>query len=127
MYLGEYEGYVFPEEKLIRHKSVYCHNYYCGLNNEEIYAWSDDDNLTEYSVAGRVFAESFTSEGDILHVYDEFLETPPKIQEKLDEGEKFIKGILRGDDPCEMCDNKLTCRQSYSCPKDGYRCFSWSR
>lgn len=92
MYLGEYEGYVFPADKRIKHKSTYCHNYYYGLHHEEIYAWSDDDNLTEYSIAGLVFAESFADEGDVLHVYDEFLEMPTAIQSKLDEGGRAIKG-----------------------------------
>lgn len=92
MYLGEYEGYVFPADKKIKHKSTYCHNYYYGLHHEEVYAWSDDDNLTEYSIAGLVFAESFTNEGDVLHVYDKFLEMPTAIQSKLDEGGRAIKG-----------------------------------
>lgn len=92
MYLEEYEGYVFPADKRIKHKSTYCHNYYYGLHHEEVYAWSDDDNLTEYSIAGLVFAESFANEGDVLHVYDKFLEMPAAIQSKLDEGGRAIKG-----------------------------------
>lgn len=127
MYLGEYEGYVFPENQLIKHKSTYCHDYYYGLHHEEVYAWSDDDNLTEYSIAGLVFAESFTDEGDVLHVYDEFLETPAAIQIKLDEGEQAMKRILQGDNPCEVCDSKSSCHRLYSCPKEGYQNFNWSR
>ena len=72
MILQEYEGYKFPETSLIKNKSSYNHNYYKGLNGEEIYAVSDDDNYTEYFIAGIPFAESFISEGDILHVYDDF-------------------------------------------------------
>ncbi len=72
MILHEYEGYKFPETALIKNKSSYNHNYYKGLNGEEIYAVSDDDNYTEYFIAGIPFAKSFISEGDILHVYDDF-------------------------------------------------------
>ena len=72
MILQEYEGYRFPPESIIKYKSHYNHMYYKGINGEEIYAISDDDNYTEYFIAGIPFAESFSSEGNILHIYDEF-------------------------------------------------------
>ena len=67
---AQYDGHIFSSAERIVEKSYYCHNYYLGFNGDEIYAESDDDNYTEYSIKGVSFAESFTSEGDIVHVYD---------------------------------------------------------
>ena len=47
-----------------------------GFDGDIICALSDDDNCTTYyldGLNGIEFAESFTSEGDILNVYDDFL------------------------------------------------------
>lgn len=77
MYLGYYEGHVFSNEDRIKDESYYCHNYYRGINGEKVFAHSDDDNWTEYSIDGIAFAESFTSEWDVLHVYSEFRELAP--------------------------------------------------
>lgn len=71
---AQYDGYVFSNAERISEKSYYCHNYYRGFDGEEIYAESDDDNYTEYSIDGVSFAESFTSEEDVIHVYKEFKE-----------------------------------------------------
>ena len=77
MYLGYYDGYQFYHEDIIKEKSYYCHNWYRGIGNDEIYAKSDDDGWTGYYLNGVEFAESFTSEGDVLHVYSEFRELTP--------------------------------------------------
>lgn len=69
---ARYDGYVFENTDLLADKSYYCHNYYRGFDGDEIFAHSDDDNYTEYSINGVAFAESFTSEGDVVHVYNEF-------------------------------------------------------
>ena len=62
--------------------SSYCRNYYEDDDGGLIYAWSDDDDYTEYTEVivinnkfewGETFAESFTSEGEIMHVFDEYL------------------------------------------------------
>ena len=58
-------------------KSSYCHNYYTDDEGNEIYMWSDDDNYSTYECNGVEFAESFTSCGDIIEVYDEFLPQKP--------------------------------------------------
>lgn len=68
MIKAAYEGYVFPKEAWIPEKSGYNHNYYIGVFGEEIYAESDDDNSTDYYYGNCLFAESFCSEGDVLHV-----------------------------------------------------------
>ena len=62
--------------------SSYCRNYYEDSDGGLIYAWSDDDNYTEYTEVivinntfewGETFAESFCNEDDIMHVYSEFM------------------------------------------------------
>lgn len=61
--------------------SYYNHNYYEDDEGNIIYAWSDDDNYTEYTriiisiTDGKkeyleTFAESYTSENDIIRVFD---------------------------------------------------------
>lgn len=69
---AQYDGYVFGKSERIESKSYYCHNYYRGFDGEEIYALSDDDNHTEYFINGIIFAESFTSEEDVVHVFEEY-------------------------------------------------------
>ena len=54
-------------------KSSYCRNYYTDDEGNEIFMWSDDDNYSTYECNGIEFAESFTSCGDIIEVYEEFL------------------------------------------------------
>ena len=54
-------------------KSYYCHNYYIDDEGNEIFMWSDDDNYSTYDCDGVEFAESFTSQDDIMEVYDKFL------------------------------------------------------
>ena len=73
-----YNGYVFTDEQRIKEKSFCNHNYYRGIYGEEIHAWSDDDNWTQYWSNNVPFAESFVSEGNVVHVYDEFLEDNAK-------------------------------------------------
>ena len=112
MILQEYEGYKFPPESIIKHKSHYNHMYYKGINGEEIYSVSDDDNCTEYFIAGIPFAESFSSEGNILHVYDEF-----KLESKAwDEGivnDWYIASVF--DDPPVWTDEHISelCKDFY--------------
>ena len=81
MNLSEYEGKYFNDFIRDDEKSFYCHNYLHGLirngKQDEIYAWSDDDNWTEYRLLtddgySIPFAESFTSEGDKIYVYPEY-------------------------------------------------------
>lgn len=65
--------------------SYYNHNYYKDDEGNIIYAWSDDDNYTEYtrvtfSISDskkqyhETFAESYTSCGDIIEVYKTYLD-----------------------------------------------------
>ena len=54
---GAYNGYVFTDEQRIKEKSFCNHNYYRGIYGEEIYAWSDNDNWTEYWYNNVPFAE----------------------------------------------------------------------
>ena len=54
-------------------KSYYCHNYYIDDEGNEIFMWSDDDNYSTYDCDGVEFAESFTSQDDIMEVYDKFI------------------------------------------------------
>lgn len=83
MDLKEYDGMYFSDFEIIKEKSYYCHNYLKGLirngKQDLIYAWSDDDNWTEYYLVDYYdsryktpFAESFTNENDKIHVYSEF-------------------------------------------------------
>ena len=76
-----YDGKYCGDLLYIPEESYYCHNYYYGFERDgvvdKIYAWSDDDNYTEYYLVGNeayrtAFAESFTSQHDKIHVYDEF-------------------------------------------------------
>ena len=62
--------------------SSYCRNYYEDEDGGLIYAWSDDDGYTEYTEVivinhvfewGETFAESFTSSGDTMEVFPEFM------------------------------------------------------
>lgn len=62
--------------------SSYCRNCYEDEEGDLIYAQSDDDNYTDYMEItitngrmkyGNTFAESFTSRGDIMEVFPEFL------------------------------------------------------
>lgn len=70
----EYDGYCLmnDSDRHIKEKSYYCHNYFRGFNGEEIFAHSDDDNYTAYYINGVPFAESFTNEEDVMHVFSEF-------------------------------------------------------
>ncbi len=54
-------------------KSYYCHNYYTDDEGNEIFMWSNDDDYSTYACGGVEFAESFTSQDEIIEVYDEFL------------------------------------------------------
>lgn len=72
-------------EEVANHRediSWYNNNYYEDDEGNIIHAWSDDDNYTEYTrvtiTNGKreyfeTFAESYTSENDIMIVYDEFM------------------------------------------------------
>ena len=74
--LSKYEGHKFTKDDWIASGSSYCLNFYKGFDGDKICAFSDDDNCTTYyldSLNGIEFAESFTSEGDIIHVYETFL------------------------------------------------------
>ena len=74
--LSKYDGHKFTKDDWIASGSSYCLNFYKGFDGDVICALSDDDNLTTYyldGLNGIEFAESFTSENDIIHVYDDFL------------------------------------------------------
>ena len=81
MKLNGYNGMYFNDFEIIKEKSYYCHNYLKGLirngKQDEIFAWSDDDNWTEYYLVVEdkhiPFAESFTTENNKIVVYAEFL------------------------------------------------------
>ena len=72
-------------EEVAKHRediSSYNHNYYEDDEGNIIYAWSDDDNYTDYcrvTLDGKlkhfheIFAESFCSEGDKMEVFSEFM------------------------------------------------------
>ena len=69
--------------KHLKDISSYNHNYYEDCEGNIIYAWSDDDNYTDYTrvtitsnakILHETFAESFCSQDDIMIVFDEFLE-----------------------------------------------------
>ena len=62
--------------------SSYNHNYYKDDEGNIIYAWSDDDNYTDYTrvtitsvgkIYHETFAESFCSCDDIIEVFSNFL------------------------------------------------------
>lgn len=62
--------------------SSYCNNYYEDEEGNIIFANSDDDNYTDYCLVtfdGRLkhfhktFAESWTSSGNVMEVFTEFL------------------------------------------------------
>ena len=75
-------------EEVARHLkdiSSYCHNYYEDDEGNIIYAWSDDDNYTDYTRATIIadndsinyhetFAESFCTQDDIMAVFEEFMD-----------------------------------------------------
>ena len=63
--------------------SCYCHNYYEDSEGNIIYAQSDDDNYTDYCLVTfdgnlkhfhKSFAESWTSDDDVMEVFTEFME-----------------------------------------------------
>lgn len=58
-------------------KSSYCHNYYTDDEGNEIFVWSDDDNLSIYYHNDIEFAESFFTWDEEICVYDEFLPQKP--------------------------------------------------
>lgn len=62
--------------------SSYCYNYYEDAEGNVIFADSNDDNYTDYCLVtfdGKLkhfhttFAESWTSEGDVIEVFPEFM------------------------------------------------------
>ncbi len=73
---SKYQGHKFTKNDWIKSGSSYCLNFYRGFDDDIICALSDDDNCTTYyldGLNGIEFAESFTSEGDTLQVYSDFL------------------------------------------------------
>ena len=68
---SSYDGKMLSEFEHMPSLSYYCHNYYKGFGNDILYAESDDDNRTYYKIDGddRWFAESLSSEGNIIHVF----------------------------------------------------------
>lgn len=54
--------------------SHYNYNYYLGFDKDLLFSKSDDDNTTEWWLVSdgefKYLGESYTSEGDKLHVYD---------------------------------------------------------
>lgn len=64
--------------------SSYNNNYYKDDEGNIIYAWSNDEDYTEYTrviitAEGKreysvTFAESYTSNGDFMEVYSEYME-----------------------------------------------------
>ena len=68
--------------KHLKDISSYNHNYYEDDEGNIIYAWSDDDNYTDYTrvtiietmkILHETFAESFCSCGDFMEVFEEFM------------------------------------------------------
>ena len=71
--------------KHLKDISSYNHNYYEDAEGNIIYAWSDDDNYTDYTrvtitgdaldikILHETFAESFCSCGDFMEVFEEFM------------------------------------------------------
>ena len=72
-------------EEVAKHRadlSNYCMNYYEDSEGNVILADADDDNYTDYCLVtfdGRLkhfhksFAESWTSDGDVMKVFPEFM------------------------------------------------------
>ena len=67
-----------------KEKSSYCHNYYIDENGNEILMLSDDDNYSVYLHNCIEFAESFTSEDDIMIVYEKYLKGEEKCKSMND-------------------------------------------
>ncbi len=73
-------------EEVAKHRkdiSFYCHNFYEDTEGNLIYQWSDDDGYADYCLVtfdekGRKvlhdpFAESFCSYGNIIEVFEDFM------------------------------------------------------
>lgn len=71
--------------KYLKDISSYNHNYYEDDEGNIIYAWSDGINYTDYTrvtfigddldveIFHETFAESFCSRGDVMEVFEEFM------------------------------------------------------
>ena len=73
--LLEYEGKTSNDFELIPDISFYNHNYYKGLDNDILYAESDDDDATDWYLCDpnnyqnkKAFGWSYTSEGNVIVV-----------------------------------------------------------
>ena len=59
----------------IKQVSIYNHNYYVGMHGDLLFGKSDDDNTTDWWVVSNqsfvYLGESYTSEGEILHRFEE--------------------------------------------------------
>jgi hypothetical protein len=68
------EGLNMQQFKRIDDISVYNHNYYVGFDKDLLYGISDDDNKTDWYIVNNCtfnyLGESFCSENELLHVYD---------------------------------------------------------
>ena len=77
MNLSRYNNKEILDFPTIEKRSFYCHQYYHGYDNDIIYGLSDDDNHTDYYLENMGmlwFAESFTNERDVMHVFNEYLQ-----------------------------------------------------
>ena len=75
--------------KHLKDLSSYNHNYYEDDEGNLIYAWSDDDNYTDYTrvtldgnrtIHHETFGESFCSCDDVIEVFEEFMKEITEIE-----------------------------------------------
>jgi len=68
------DGLQMGQFKRIEEISSYNYNYYVGFENDLLFAKSDDDNTTEWwlisSGSFYYLGESYTTEDEILHLFD---------------------------------------------------------
>ena len=73
--LLKYEGKTPNDFQRIKDISYYNHNYYYGLDDDILYAESDDDDATDWYLCNpknyserKAFGWSFSSQGNIIQV-----------------------------------------------------------
>lgn len=76
-YVQKFNGVCGAELIRIPNINYYCHNYYQTDDDYLLYAHSDDGNYTSWYLCDKdynelvCFGESFTSDGDIIEVFDD--------------------------------------------------------
>ncbi len=118
-------------------KSSYCRNYYMDDEGNEILVLSDDDNHSVYMHNNIEFAESFTSNNDIIEVYDEFMMYNPCLDCKHQESEckscyygklqtLYVLATveLKKHAQCETCAH-ADCRNKELYGALGQNCLNW--